>query len=179
MSASVVCPTPWLSMIVDLQLAADVGDSLMAMYMTWLLNPHMLCIFMLSVLCQRLPTYIRSSNPYCMISSSGVRPIESLTISNAGKRGVSYSFTASPTSGASYEVTFTHQRSGIPQAGTDRAARAGFRNKAGLIPDVTYRLQVVAVLSGVRSTAVSKDFTTQPDGETAMTTVYEISCVRV
>ena len=64
-------------------------------------------------------------------------------------------------------MTFMHQRSGIPQAGTDRPTRAGIRNKAGLFPDVTYKLQVVAVLSGVRSTAVSKDFTTQPDGETA------------
>ena len=107
-----------------------------------------------------------------MISSSGVQPIPSLTISNVGKRSVSYIFSASPTSGASYEVTFMHQRSGIPQAGTDRPARAGIRNKAGLFPDVTYRLQVVAVLSGVRSTAVSKDFTTQPDGKSAMTTVY-------
>ena len=107
-----------------------------------------------------------------MISSSGVQPIGSLTISNVGKRSVSYIFTASPTSGASYEVTFMHQRSGIPQAGTARPPRAGINNKAGLIPDVTYTLQVIAVLSGVRSTPVSKDFTTQPDGETAMTAVY-------
>ena len=104
-----------------------------------------------------------------MFFSSGVQPVRSLRAFGVSRRSVAYIFTASPTSGASYEVTFMHQRSGIPQAGTDRTARAGFRTKAGLIPDVTYRLQVVAVLGGAKSTPVSTDFTTWPDGKTAVT----------
>ena len=43
---------------------------------------------------------------------------------------------------------------------------------SGLTPDVTYRLQVVAVLRDVESTAVSVNFTTKPDGKTAMTAMY-------
>ena len=113
--------------------------------------------------------YSRPNSLTCVFFYSGVQPIRSLSAFGVSRRSVAYIFTASLTSGASYEVTFMHQRSGIPQTGTDRTPRAGFRNKAGLIPDVTYRLQVVAVLSGVRSTAVSKEFTTQPDGKTAVT----------
>ena len=81
------------------------------------------------------------------------------------KRGVSYTFTASPTSGASYKVAFIHQRAGIPHPPTDTFRSAGLRTKSVLVPDVTYRLQVVAVLGGVESTAVTTDFTTLPDGE--------------
>ena len=81
------------------------------------------------------------------------------------KRGVSYTFTASPTSGASYKVTFIPQRERIPQPPTDTFPSAGLRTKSGLVPDVTYRLQVVAVLGDVGSTAVTTDFTTLPDGE--------------
>ena len=84
---------------------------------------------------------------------------------SATKRGVSYTFTASLTSGTSYKVTFIPQRDGIPQPPTDTFPSAGLRTKSGLVPDVTYRLQVVAVLSGVESTAVTTDFTTKPDGE--------------
>ena len=85
------------------------------------------------------------------------------------KRSVTYVFTASPTSGATYKVTFTPQRAGIPQPQTETFTSVGFRTKSGLIPDVTYRLQVVAVLNGEESSAISKDFTTLPDGKTAMT----------
>ena len=78
---------------------------------------------------------------------------------------MSYTFNTSPTSGASYEVTFIHQRAGIPQPPTDTFRSAGLRTKSGFVPDVDYIIQVVAVLSGVKSTAVTTDFTTQPDGE--------------
>ena len=83
----------------------------------------------------------------------------------ATKRGVYYIFTGSPTSGASYKVTFIPQRTGIPQPPTETFSRPSFHIKSGLVPDVTYRLQVVAVLGGVESTAVTTDFTTLPDGE--------------
>ena len=103
-----------------------------------------------------------------MVISSGVQPVGSLFTFSVSLRSVSYVFTASPTSGAGYEVAFIPQRSGIPQPRTERLGRAGFRTKAGLIPDVTYRLQVVAVLGGAKSTPVSKDFMTRPDGKTAI-----------
>ena len=107
----------------------------------------------------------------CCGFSSGVRPVGSLNTFSVSTRRVSYTFTASPTSGASYEVTFIPQRSGIPRPSTERIPRSGFRTRSGLIPDVTYRLQVVAVLFGAKSTPVSKTFTTRPDGKTATTTV--------
>ena len=88
---------------------------------------------------------------------------------SATKRGVSYTFTASPTSGASYKVTFIPQRDGIPQPPTETFRSGGLRTKSGLVPDVTYRIQVVAVLSGVESTASSVTFTTKPDGKSALT----------
>ena len=78
---------------------------------------------------------------------------------------MSYTFTASPTSGASYKVTFIHQRAGIPQPPAETFTSGGLRTKSGLVPDVDYTIQVVAVLGGVESTAVTRDFTTQPDGE--------------
>ena len=84
---------------------------------------------------------------------------------SATKRGVSYTFTASPTSGASYKVTFIPQRDGIPQPPTETVPSASLRTKSSLVPDVMYIIQVVAVLSGVESTAITTDFTTLPDGE--------------
>ena len=53
-------------------------------------------------------------------------------------------------------------------------SRLRLRKMSGLIPDVTYRLQVVAVLPGAESAAISKDFTTLPDGKTAVTAIYVI-----
>ena len=97
--------------------------------------------------------------------SSGVQPVSNLQAFSASKRSVSYTFIASPTSGASYKVTYIPQRTGIPQPLTDTFSSAGRRTKSGLVPDVTYRLQVVAVLGDVESTAVTTDFTTLPDGE--------------
>ena len=47
--------------------------------------------------------------------STNIRPPSSLQTSDIRKRRVSYTFTASPTSGVTYNVTFTHQREGIPQ----------------------------------------------------------------
>ena len=87
------------------------------------------------------------------------------------KRSVSYRFTKSPTSGVTYNVTLTHLRAGIPQPRNKMFsnARKRLREMSGLIPDVTYRLQVVAVVGGEESTAVSKDFTTLPDGKTVLT----------
>ena len=79
---------------------------------------------------------------------------------------MSYTFRASPTSGASYKVTFIPQRAGIPQPSPETFSRASFRTKSGLVPDVMYIIQVVAVLDGdLESTAVTTDFTTLPDGE--------------
>ena len=78
---------------------------------------------------------------------------------------MSYTFIASPTSGASYKVTFIPQRTGIPQPPTETFPSAGLRTKSGLVPDVMYIIQVVAVVGGVESTAVTTDFTTLPDGE--------------
>ena len=97
-----------------------------------------------------------------------VQPARNLQTFNVDKRRVSYTFTESPTSGATYRVTFTPQRAGIPQPRNETFTNAGFRTTSGLTPDVTYRLQVVAVLSGVESAAISKDFTTLPDGKTAL-----------
>ena len=85
-----------------------------------------------------------------------------------GKRRVSYTFSASPTFGATYKATFVPQRAGIPRPQTETFTSAGFRTTSGLIPDVTYRLQVVAVLNGEESSAISVNFTTLPDGETAV-----------
>ena len=42
---------------------------------------------------------------------------------------------------------------------------------SGLVPDVTYRLQVVAVLRDVESTAISVNFTIKPDGKSVMTAI--------
>ena len=89
------------------------------------------------------------------------------------KDGVSYAFIASPTPGASYKVTFITLKDGILQLETETFTSASFRTKSGLIvcrksglvPGVTYRLQVVAVLGDVNSTATSVNFTTQADGE--------------
>ena len=78
---------------------------------------------------------------------------------------MSYTFTASPTSGASYKVTFIPQRAGIPQPSPETVPSASLRTKSGLVPDVMYIIQVVAVLGGVESTAITTDFTTLPDGE--------------
>ena len=96
---------------------------------------------------------------------AGVQPVRNLQAFSATKRGVSYTFTASPTSEASYKATFIPQRDGIPRPPADTFPSAGLRTKSGLVPDVTYRLQVVAVMGGVESTAVTTDFTTLPDGE--------------
>ena len=104
--------------------------------------------------------------------ASGVQSPSNLQTSRVTKRSVTYSFTASPTSGATYKVTFTPQRAGIPRPQTETFNSAGSRIKSGLTPDVTYRLQVVAVLNGEESSAISKDFTTLPDGKTAMTVAY-------
>ena len=78
---------------------------------------------------------------------------------------MSYTFTASPTSGASYKVTFIPQRASIPQPPTETFSSAGLRTKSRLVPDVMYIIQVVAVMGGVESTAVTTNFTTLPDGE--------------
>ena len=95
-------------------------------------------------------------------------PARNLQTFNVDKRRVSYTFSASLTSGVTYRVTFTPQRAGIPQPRNETFSKAGFRTTSGLTPDVTYTLQVVAVLSGVESAAISKNFTTLPDGKTTL-----------
>ena len=82
-----------------------------------------------------------------------------------GKRSVSYTFTTSPTSGVTYKATFTPQIAGIPTPQTVTFNSASLRTTSGLTPDVTYRLQVFAVLNGMESAAISVNFTTLPDGK--------------
>ena len=78
-------------------------------------------------------------------------PVSNLQAFGTTKRGVSYTFTASPTSGASYKVTFIPQRAGIPQPLTETFSSASLRTKSGLVPDVTYRIGAFAVLRDVKS----------------------------
>ena len=95
-------------------------------------------------------------------------PPSNLKVFAVSNRSVSYAFTASPTSGATYRVTFTTQRQGIPRPPDDTPDRAGLRTKSGLTPDVDYTLQVFAVLSGVESTAISGTFTTLAGGKSIL-----------
>ena len=99
------------------------------------------------------------------LSPSAPLPPRNLEISAVSNRSVSYTFTASPTSGATYRVTFTTQRQGIPQPPDDTPDRPGLRTKSGLTPDVDYTLQVFAVLNGVESAAISDTFTTLAGGK--------------
>ena len=92
-------------------------------------------------------------------------PPSNLGITAVSNRSVSFAFTASPTSGVTYRVTYTTQRQGIPQPTDDTTDSAGLRTKSRLAPDVDYTLQVVAVLSGVESAAISANFTTLPGGK--------------
>ena len=72
-------------------------------------------------------------------------------------------------------MTFTTNRRGITPPATQVLTRAGFRTISGLTPDVDYTLQVVAVLSGVESAAISANFTTFPDGKTILP--WQLTCV--
>ena len=92
-------------------------------------------------------------------------PPRNLGITAVSNRSVSYTFTASPTSGATYRVMFTTQRDGIPQPPDDTTNSAGLSTKSGLTPDVDYTLQVVAVLNGAESVVVSGTFTTLAGGK--------------
>ena len=65
-------------------------------------------------------------------------------------------------------MTFTTQREGIPQPPDDTTNSASLRTKSGLTPDVDYTLQVVAVLGGVESTAISRTFTTLAGGKSIL-----------
>ena len=104
--------------------------------------------------------------------STSIQPPSSLQTSDIRKRRVSYRFSASPTSGASYKVTFIPQRAGIPQPPTETFNSSSLRTKSGLVPDVTYRIQVVAVKGDEQSAAISVTFTTTPDGKTAVKDKY-------
>ena len=109
-----------------------------------------------------------------MSSGTSIQPPSSLQTSNIRKRCVSYRFTASPTVGVTHKVAFIPLRTGIPQPQNKTFHKSPTRSRkmSGLTPDVTYRLQVVAVLRDVESTAISVNFTTKPDGKTAMTALY-------
>ena len=100
-----------------------------------------------------------------LLSDTGVQPASNLQTFNEGKRSVSYTFTASPTSGVTYKATYTPLIAGIPTPQTETFNSAALRTTSGLTPDVTYRLQVFAVLNGMESAAISRDFTTRPDGK--------------
>ena len=104
--------------------------------------------------------------------STSIQPPSNLRTSNIRKRRVSYSFVASPTSGVTYKVIFTHQRAGIPQPTTETFNSSSLRTKSGLVPDVAYRIQVVAVKGDEESAASSAAFTTKPDGKAAMKDKY-------
>ena len=134
----------------------------------------LICTYVCSIIC---PT------PHCIFFllifiSSGIstiiQPPSSLQTSDIRKRRVSYRFTASPTSGVTHKVAFIPLRTGIPQPQnkTFHKSPTCSRKMSDLTPDVTYRLQVVAVLRDVESTAISVNFTTKPDGKTAMTALY-------
>ena len=138
-----------------------------------MLRIQLLCSTWFVYLCTCLYKTHPHTTGSCFLSL-GVQPPKKLVIPKVKKRSVSYRFTASPTSGVTYKVIFTHQRTGIPQPKnrTFSNSRLRLRKMSGLIPDVTYRLQVVAVLRGAESAAISKDFTTLPDGKTAVTATY-------
>ena len=104
--------------------------------------------------------------------STSIEPPSNVRTSNIRKRRVSYRFSASPTSRVTYKVIFTHQRADIPQPKTDTFDRVARRTKSGLVPDVTYKIQVVAVKDGEESAASSVTFTTKPDGKTAVKVKY-------
>ena len=97
--------------------------------------------------------------------SSVLQPASNLQTFNEGKRSVSYTFAASPTSGVTYKVTYTPLIAGIPTPQTERFNSACLRTTSGLTPDVTYRLQVFTVKNGMESAAISRDFITLPDGK--------------
>ena len=107
-----------------------------------------------------------------------VQPARNLQTFGVDKRRVSYTFTASTTPGATYKLTFTTNRNDITPPATQVLARAGFRTISGLTPDVDYILQVVAVLNGTESAAVSAKFTTLPDGKTEQLTLCVQGLVR-
>ena len=69
-------------------------------------------------------------------------------------------------------MIFTHQRADIPQPTTDTFDSVSPRTKSGLVPDVTYKIQVVAVKDDEESVASSVTFTTKPDGKTAVKDKY-------
>ena len=106
------------------------------------------------------------------VISTSIQPPSNLQTSNIRKRRVSYSFTASPTSGVTYKVIFTPQRERIPQPPTETFNSSSRRTKSGLVPDVTYRIQVVAVKGGEESAASSVTFTTKSDGKSAVKDKY-------
>ena len=114
----------------------------------------------------RIPFFLL--NVFSSGVSKAIQPPSNLQTPNIRKRSVSYSFEASPTSGVTYKVIFTHQKAGIPQPQIDTFPTAdGDQTKSGLTPDVTYHLQVVAVKGDAESTALSVNVTTKPDSKTA------------
>ena len=100
-----------------------------------------------------------------LLSLPSVQPPGRVQIAISTTRSVSYSFTASPTPGATYKVTFTPKKDGIPVLGPLTFDISRFHTTSGLVPDMTYTLRVVAVLNGEESTPVSAVFTTTPDGK--------------
>ena len=100
-----------------------------------------------------------------LLSDTGVQPARTLQTFIVRKRSVAYTFAASPTSGVTYKATYTPLIAGIPTPQTETFNSAALRTTSGLTPDVTYRLQVFAVLNGMESAAISRDFTTRPDGK--------------
>ena len=120
------------------------------------------------------PPHYRFLILICLSPHAGLRPPSNLQILSVGKRHVSYIFTASPVTGVTYGVAFIPQRATIQRPQTDTFNNASFHTKSGLAPDVKYRLQVVAMLNGVKSVAISKSVTTLPDGKTIRTNVLHM-----
>ena len=90
-----------------------------------------------------------------------VQPPGAITIIRSTSTGVVFSFIGSSTGGATYEATFTSERSGIPQLGPLSVTNT-FYSTSGLIPDVDYTLSIVAISGGERSTPATVDVTTLP-----------------
>ena len=94
-----------------------------------------------------------------------VQPPGAINIRGRTSTAITFSFISSSTVNATYEATFTSERSGIPQLGPFSVTN-NFYSASGLIPDVDYTLSIVAISGGERSTPVTVGVTTKPASKT-------------
>ena len=116
--------------------------------------------------------FISQSKLVCFVTTPAshlplltVQPPGAITIRARTSTAVTFSFVSSPTDGATYEATFTSERSGIPQFGPFSVTNT-FYSASGLIPDVDYTLSIVAISGSERSTPVTVEVTTLPASKT-------------